>query len=192
MNSWLRRNRWGLVLLLPALAAALIGASFRLTTGWAAFSYWREHPPVGFAQHFSLDGVDYFRQVDVRLVASSVLEFPPGANRPADTTLLQLDVGFAAPPDSPLSACTVTLVDGQGRSFTPIGGMDDGDVTTQAGCVPVAAPGPIATGLDLPDSGEQRPASWERGMIFLLPTDARPVALRLGWTPPDVVVIPLG
>jgi len=189
--SWWGRNRIGLLLLLPALAAAVAAASFRMVIGYGTFTYWRAHDPVGFVQPFSLDGTDYLRTISVALVSQEQLDFPSGSVRPPGTSLVRVDVRYEAPPTSPLLGCDIRLADTAGRTFRPIGSVRDGAASPTADCVPGDTPGPDSTGLDLTDGTIARPGEWSGAYLFLLPDDADPVALRLGWNPPDYVVLPL-
>ncbi len=172
-GSWLHRNRVWLALLVPLVALALAASSWRWVTIY--------RPAEQTAAHRAEAGTAHLRQTV--LVKDS--------DEP-----LSIDID----PDQPLlRGCGATVRDqhdavyraGFGTIAHP--GADEGDIATD--CLPDDAPGPLydplAGGVEQPDEGGARPASWVVNFLFVLPEGRTPAELRVVFDLPDYAVLPL-
>ena len=201
--SWFRRNRWGLLLLLPALALALLGNSSRLQLFW--WDYKPHEPtrttigaPVAFAEEFDDFDGRWRRSLEVSVV--SVLTgtvaldeegvriedpTPPGAQWVAVRLHVETDPGTV------LFACRLSILDDRGREAT-YGATSVGryDLPTSP-CTPADRPGPQSGGQEAQQAAAQnpRPASYDVTAYVLTAEDFTPAEVRLWWQPPRYVAV---
>jgi hypothetical protein len=195
--GWTRRNRWGLLALPFALAAALVASSDRVQ-----LYFWDEglHQPQGAAQGAWLAyGAAYHAsegehplKVRIRLdsvapattgwTSTTPLDLPPG------TKAVAVSLSLEADPQLPLSVCRLAVRDTAGNRYdyqTSVGGSQP-----LSPCVPPDAPGPFAKLGELDKgrdtSGEPvRPRSWTVSPVIMLPAGADVEDVVLWWELPD-------
>lgn len=202
--SWTRRNRWGLLALPLALAAALAASSDRVE-----LYFWDEglRRPQHAAQGAWLDFRDTYSdsegkhplRVRVRLdgvrpatslwTSTSPLDLPPG------TQALEVDLSLAADPGLPLSICRLAVRDAAGTRYDYLGTIGGGQPFSP--CVPPDAPGPqralgeLDKGLDT--SGDPvRPESWTVKPVITLPAGVQVSDVVLWWDQPDYAALSVG
>ncbi|MBB5790067.1 hypothetical protein [Jiangella mangrovi] len=201
--GWWRRNRWGLLVLPVAAAAALAAASYRVETQW-----WLEKPrdlqhgeqgewvtfsssqydrtgDVPFSVRVRLDGVRPATELFGPVSDDDVLDPPAGVQA------LAVDLTLAAPSDVPLTGCSLVLRDAEGTEYAYE--ISSPTIRSQATspCVPPDARGPeldLIEGLD-PDTGPTRPDEWTVSPVVLLPDGVEVTDVRLSWGPPDGLLI---
>jgi hypothetical protein len=161
--SWLRRNRWGLVALVPVLAATI-----GLQWGDAYDRYWRNEPrePVTAGR----DGWVWFAGARMRLVdlgpGTDLEEFGGEPYRPpAGTEVWRAKVSFDAPRPDDLGGCAIVLADAAGRTYQASPSELSGTRAGFAGCTP-----------SFSDKGATR---YESTVYFLVPKGARPAGVRI-------------
>lgn len=201
-ESWWRRNRLWLALLVPLLLAAIAASSFRLVTLYLPWEW--SHPIVAGAnsgtltqRYTELDGVKRDREVSVRVLSVRPIEEAGGAKAVSGATLWQATLGFKAAPDQFLSGCEVELVDAEGNRYGFRSGLEaaseDGWYMPPVliACVPEDAPGPTIDALtgDLVPSPIERPGTWFQEVLIAMPEDIEPVQLRIGWHQPEYLVL---
>jgi len=162
---WFRRNRWGLVALLPLIAGLL---SFQVKDVYTRL--WTEKPrepvPVGEG------GWVAYSDARVRLISLAPATDVKG--RSGDTVILPSSVIIwrariaveGADAEDALGGCDVTVEAGDGRIFSgsPTE-LDDTDAVSY-GCLP-------------PSTGYTKGSPYELATSFVLPRDATPVAVRI-------------
>ena len=195
--GWTRRNRWGLVALPLALAAALVASSDRVK-----LYFWDEglHQPQRGTQGAWLDFRDTYTDsegehplaVRVRLdsvapatsgrMATTPLELPPG------TKAVTVSLSLEADPALPLSGCRLAVRDAAGTRYDYL--SEIGGNQPFSPCVPPDAPGPDRALGDL-DKGRDtssepaRPRSWTVQPVITLPSDVDVADVVLWWDLPD-------
>jgi hypothetical protein len=196
--TWVRRNRWGLLLLVPAFVLALLGNSSRLQLFW--WDYKPHEPtrtglgaPVAFAEVFDDFDGRWRRTLHASVVSvlphtvaldeeGAAIEdpTPPGAQWVA----VRLHVETA--PTTVLFACQLSVLDADGREAkygaTSVGRYD----LPTSPCVPADRPGPQSGGREAQRAAAQnpRPASYDVTAYVLAAEDFTPVEVRLWWQPP--------
>ena len=203
-GSWLHRNRVWLALLVPLVALALAASSWRWVTIY--------RPAEQTAAHRAEAGTAHLRQtvlvkdsdeplsIDITATEAVRMGVHQGRQAPPGTVLYLVSTLFAADPDQPLlRGCGATVRDqhdavyraGFGTIAHP--GADEGDIATD--CLPDDAPGPLydplGGGVEQPDEGGGRPASWVVNFLFVLPEGRTPAELRVVFDLPDYAVLPL-
>ncbi len=161
--GWWRRNRWGLLLVVPALALALYSP---VKDGYAG--YWKAEPrrPVSGAP----GGWVAFDGARMRLERLAVDSAPPDFDGepvavPTGTQAWKATIDFDVPSKVRLTGCTVALEASTGTTFSP--GPQD------------------LKGLDTPfdyctpEDPDDKSARYQTVAYFLLPRQAHPVALRV-------------
>ena len=194
--GWTRRNRWGLLVLPFALAAALVGSSDRVRLYfWDEGLHQPQRAPQGawlaFGDTYHDSEGEHPLKVRIRLdsvapattgwTSTTPVDLPPGTKAVAVSLTLEAD------PSLPLSVCRLAVRDAEGNRY---------DYLTEVGrqppapCVPPDAPGPFAKlgeidkGRDT--SGEPvRPRSWTVSPVVMLPADADIQDVVLWWELPD-------
>ncbi len=200
--SWWRRNRWGLVALPVAVAAALAASSYRVEDYW-----WLEKPrdlveagggewvtfsasqndragDVPFTVRVRLDGV---RAAEAPLGEDHALEPPDGVQAVA------VDLSLSAEPDVPLAGCTLVVRDADGTEYAYQSSSPSISQATSP-CVPPDARGPELDVFERtdPDTGPRRPDEWSVSPVVLLPDGVEVAEVVLSWGPPDGLVISAG
>ncbi|GAB3972399.1 hypothetical protein V1634_07510 [Plantactinospora veratri] len=159
--GWWRRNRWGLLALLPALVLALTPG---VKDGYERYSRAEYLEPVGVGA----DGWATFAGARIRLVELVELPSLPGRDDrpvplPEGVRLWRAELAFELPAPEALIGCLPYLEDREGRLFS--------------------ANPPELTGARLPSPGCVADDPAQRTLrvdaYFLLPRPATPVALRI-------------
>jgi hypothetical protein len=163
--GWWRRNRWGLVALVPALAAMLALSAEDLYYGVYARQPRQPVPANG-------DGRYELRGTQIRLVgldpAADLKRYNgSGFVAPVNVTIWRARIEFSTPGETELGGCTITLEDSAGRIFND----DPRDLLT--GAADVVSHG-CSADFNVPD-----PSRYVNAIYFALPRDARPVAVRI-------------
>ncbi|MER7278953.1 hypothetical protein ABT369_31400 [Dactylosporangium sp. NPDC000244] len=170
-GGWWRRNRWGLLLLVPAVAAALAGPYFRDAHVYLE-NPTEPHVPVAGAK----GGWVTYAGARMRLDAVTEVESPADrSGKPADLgggRVWQAKVTYETADAGALAGCTVYLEDGGARRF--------GDRPVELSPVGLPSGGgcdrPRAAGASAPP-GE---GPYQRDYYFLLPAGATPAAFFVG------------
>ncbi len=205
-RSWLRANRWWLVVLPVALVLAVAASSYRVRTFWYDDGFHHRAATSDAGQYVRV--VNHFedaigrttRTFRVRANGLTELNTVPddleeaGRPTPRGATAYGVDLEFTADPGQDLNACRVVLVDEDGRKF----GGSDTDLLGQVNlCVPDETPGPRTPlfakdqrGL-LEEGQDPRPESWSIGPVVLVPKGAVIRSVQISFTPPDYVDLPL-
>jgi hypothetical protein len=163
VKSWLRRNRWGLVALVPMLAATVA-----LQWGDVYDRYWRGQPrqPVAAGR----DGWVAFAGARMRLT-----ELGPGTDLagfggepyrpPAGTAVWRAKISFDAPKPDDLGGCAIVLADADGRTYE----AGPREFSSARAGFPSCTP-------SLSDEGK---TEYEQTVYFLTPTEAQPAGIRV-------------
>jgi hypothetical protein len=162
-HGWWRRNRWGLIALIPVLAATI-----GLNVGDVYDTYWKGKPrePVkpGADGWVSFGGArmrlaDLAPAADLQTFGGKAFT-PPGGSAVWKATL----AFDTAKPDS-IGGCDIELEDSSGRTF----GANPSELTsTEAGFASC-----------LPDFGAAKTAKYQTVAYFVTPSSARPSAIRI-------------
>jgi hypothetical protein len=168
--GWWRRNRWGLLALVPAIA---LGLAVPVHDNWAVL--WDHAPRTQVGP--STDGWVGFAGAEIRLVTlAPATDLTDASGRPArfpaGVTVWQASITFRTADASRLLGCDLRMVDQAGATyqFNPAE-LQDADVD-----VPYA---------DCSPSGDAAtpPPSWTETVYFAAPSDVRPVCVRLTLEP---------
>lgn len=198
MTSWLRRNRWGLALLLPALAAAVLASSFRylnLYEPWIEGDVTDQSGAVTLAaQDDDPDAVAAGSTATLTPTAITTVASGTGLDgstevlAPEGSTLWRLDVDVAAPTQMVLAGCEISLLDDTGRSYAVMTGSYSGRAVNSSynagACTPYLLTGRT---LDLDGSyieaepGSERPESWSLTLFVVMPDGVPPTRMSVGW-----------
>lgn len=161
-GGWWRRNRWGLLALVPVL---LLAAGLRAGDVYQVF--WKRQPraPVGPAA----DGWVTYGKARMRLVALAPATDLAGFGGapftpPAGVTAWKATVAFEATKDAGLGACRLLLEDEAGRTYGPSPNELSGARLPYPSCTP---------------DGDPPPTSYQSVIYFATPTAARPAAVRI-------------
>jgi hypothetical protein len=199
-RGWWRDNRFWLPALPLALAMLLLASSYNVKDFW--YDAGLHHRVASGQQGEQVSATMRYddavgatsRTFEVRMTELGTTDTYPFKDEDEpqpppngiDAVVAHLD--WAAESDQVLTACTVSLVDDQGRRY-------DVDTTTVFdSCVPEDRPGPTdpfskdgERGLVV--EGEERPATWSTAPVFLVP-HGRKISQVLVWWPqsmPDYV-----
>jgi hypothetical protein len=199
--GWSRRNRWGLLVLPLAVAAALAGSSDRVQ-----LYFWESglhHPTSGsagqwvsFADDYTDSNGTHQRQLRVRLdsvrpvtapwQSTDPFRLPPASRAVAVTLSLEADAGL------PLSTCSLGLRDAAGTRYDylpTLGGVNQ----PVSPCVPPDTPGPDVAMGDLPASSDPdakpRPSTWTVSPVIIVPAGVRLNEVDLWWQMPAYVAL---
>lgn len=167
-QGWWRRNVWGLVLILPAVA-------FVVAVRWDSIYYGviRSEPliPVNAAQQEWVD----FKGAKMRLT-----EFAPATglvasgNKPLalpdGVKAWRAVIEFQAPDQEALEGCKFQLEDTAGRLYS-----DRPDELSLARGLP------IASCVPLDEDEEERSSDYSATVVFVMPSQAQPAAVRITW-----------
>ena len=192
--TWLQRNRWGLILLVPALVVALAAASFRMVNLYLPWSTDRgiavENQVVIPSERTLVDypnnEVYAATLTPVALVPAATgddyVEFTaaPGAR------LWRLSVKVEADPEMVLSECSLSLEDAAGTVYEASGGKvrsGEAYVDTWGNlCTNADTPGPSVdlNNVYVPvDPQYARPRNYQVNRYFAIPTGIEPTAVRV-------------
>jgi hypothetical protein len=171
-RGWWRRNRWGLVLLLPLLAG-LFGLNGHLIYVRNYAGLPNQPVPVDATGKATLD--DYAVRVIELAVVENQQELrklqPFGSpGLPASVKVWRLILSVDAPPDSFVGQCAIRLDDdATGRSYA-------------MGPSELSGEGSLHSNKDgcYADDDEQ-PAPFTATTYFLLPAETRPSAIVIAW-----------
>jgi hypothetical protein len=194
-TGWWRENRWWLVVLPLALAAVAAASSYNVKQFWYDNGLRREiaSAPQGDVARATSSYDDALgatsRTFEVKLVALRTtslytFRFEEPAPPPDGVDAVAVQLEWKAAPDQVLRACTVSLVDDQGRRY-------DADTLATVGCVPEDRGGPEYPQEDgvrgvVPD-GEDRPTTWTTAPVVLVPEGRRITQVWVWWDRPDYV-----
>jgi hypothetical protein len=170
--GWWRRNRWGLIALVPALLATLALSAENLY-----YRVYAQQPRTPIPAN--ANGSYELRATQIRLVdlgpATDLKQYDGSAFvAPPSVTIWRARIEFTAPTKTEIGGCTITLEDSAGRIF------DDDPTDLLAGARDVVSYG-CAPDFDAPDSSR-----YVNSIYFALPRDGRPVAIRIN----DVLTLP--
>jgi hypothetical protein len=161
--AWLRRNRWGLVALVPVLAAIVA-----LQWGDVYDRYWgtEARDPVTAGP----DGWVSFAGARIRLA-----DLGPGTDLktyggepfrpPAGTAVWRATVSFAAPRPDRLNGCAIRLTDSAGRVYQANPSDLEGARTGFVSCTP--------------STSDEGSTEYDVTAYFLTPDESRPSAVRI-------------
>jgi len=114
-RGWWRRNRWGLVALLPALVAAM---GVNLSSAYEM--YWKSQPrepvAVGDGGWVAFAGAR-MRLVDLALADDLKDSYSNPVTPPEGTRVWRARIAFDAPQPEPLAGCELLLEDDAGRTY---------------------------------------------------------------------------
>jgi hypothetical protein len=162
--GWWRRNRWGLIALVPAVAAILWLSSETVTY------YNSRHETDAIAPDadgfYTISDRARMRLVSITKVTDVKDHLGKPYTMPSDVAVWRATIAFQVKPDSYIGGCDIRLEDAQGRTYSDDASavLPDADVDS-SGC------------LDPSPSGEE--PSYTAEVLFGLPTDAQPVAVRI-------------
>ncbi len=202
MRPWWRRNRRWLALIVPLLLLALAASSFRLVTLHLPWQWSRpivaDSAAGTLRQGFTgFDGEPRRREVRVEVVDADRHESFGEAKAAEGGILWRVVLEFQADPEQLLDHCQVELVDADGTRYDFRSGQvpatEDGSFTPPflLPCVPEEAPGPTLDPLtgELVASPVARPRTWREQVLIAMPRGVAPVALRIGWSQPEYLVL---
>lgn len=202
--TWLRRNRWWLVALIPALLLAMLASSFRLTAVYLPWEWSRPIEaggPVGTLQqtYAGHDAARHQRTVTVEVLGVTAVPSFDGHAAIDGATLWQIDLRLSAAPDQHLTHCEIELVDGEGTRYGFQGGRRAADpddtfysaLVVAPQCVPEDAPGPSLNPItgEPVESPQVRPDSWEVTTALVMPEGYEPEQVRIAWDTPTYLVL---
>jgi hypothetical protein len=167
--SWWRRNRWGLVALLPALAAA-IGPGVR--EGYRHHRDAQPSAPIGAGA----DGWVVFAGAHMRLAEiTPATELRDYRGRrytpPSSLRVWRAEIVFDGTAREALAICRLLLEDAAGRTF------DAGPAELRGLRIPLPGCTPQPAGPDAPSRSNR--ADYATMAYFVTPASARPVAVRV-------------
>lgn len=201
-TSWLRVNRWWL-LVLPVSLIAMLGASAYRVQDFYTDRGWRDavatSAPGEFVEsrlHFSDALGETSSKFSARFTGlSTVDEIEPRtgtAGPPPDgVTAYAVHLDFKAAPGADLGFCWVMLVDEDGNRY----GGEIFDPVGQANkCVPNDTPGPRRPFSKEEKRGEiepglERPETWDVEPVVLVKKGVRITSALVGFQEPEYVVL---
>lgn len=203
--TWVRRNRWGLVLLPVAVVLAVLASSSRMVHFWYPYGpHDVQSGAVGEQVHLSQDWQDrsgrYVREVDVTVTSveptTMIRDWDdqdvPGQG-PAGTRLWRVALEMRAPTDAVLFGCQLEIVDTQGREFpysTTRIEPSEGKISPCLNADEVGPQPALVEGQEHVTETE-RPGSWSTVADVLLAEDAVPRTVRIWWEYPTVIEVDL-
>lgn len=178
-RSWWRANRGWLAVLPIALGLAILTSSFAFRTVHSEDQLPEEHVAVAGKIDLNTTIIEVPVTISMELVSQAAKPSSNGYQAPKAGIVWTVEVKFAAdvPSDVYVGACTVALVDSQGRRYVPGKGL--------LGPGPSVYQGPDCSGSDPAAS------AWQKTWSFGVPDSVRIVSLHLWWDPPGVAVFPL-
>jgi hypothetical protein len=199
--TWWGRNRWGLLGLPLALAAALVASSDRVQLYFwdeglrdaqrASQGAW-----LDFRDSYSDSDGEHPLAVRIRLDGVSEATSPWGSTAPLDlppgTRAVAVSLTLEADPKLPLSVCKLAVRDAAGTRFDYLSSVAGSQPFSP--CVPPDAPGPQRALGELDEgrdtSGDPvRPGSWTVTPVILLPEGVDVTDVVLWWDLPDYAAL---
>lgn len=197
-GSWWRRNRWALAALPLVLALVAVSGASRLVNFWWPTQL-RDAQPASVGEPVDV----LVRTTDAAGAATSfgatVLVGPTqevGDVTDADgmmhlvpyvegTRVWRTDLTITAAPEHDASGCAVEVLDSRGRTsaYTPS--------TVGADGLPFTACSPLVPTDALTEGTSAREETYTVPVLVRLAGDVEPAELRLSWTRPDYVAVPL-
>lgn len=187
--NWWHRNRWGLILILPALALLGLTNSQRIVSTYLPSNYTVEHPPQGFDKT-EPDPLNpgqsiRYRLDSIKLTGLEHYDSSEEAKIPAGARVWLVSAMLEAPVDVSISACMLRVFDQHGREYDSTPAL-----------LGINAPGSRPHCEQSPPKGsptdwKRTDTTWRKTWLFLLPDDAEPQWLRVAWSPPDYIRLPL-
>ena len=163
-GQWWRRNRWGIVALVPALALAFYAPVHDFHE-----RYWfgKPHQPLGAAPGGWVDYADArMRLVDLRDVTGQVTDYDDKPFKlPAGVRVWSATLEFVAADSDKILGCQLSIESAAGSTFDANPNELFGADLRYAGCTP--------GGIGTP------PPQYQTVAYFVLPSTARPVAVRV-------------
>lgn len=203
--SWVRRNRWGLVLLPVAVLLAVVASSSRMVHFWYPYGpHDVQSGALGEPVHLSQEWQDrsgtHVRDVDVTVTAvepTTVVrdynnEDIPGSG-PSGTTLWRVSLDLTAPTDDVILGCQLEIIDTEGREFVYAStGLEQGSLKSSP-CLNSDAIGPQAALIEGrgQESDTPRPGSWSTVADVIVAEGAVPERVRIWWEHPTVIEVEL-
>ena len=212
MRGWLRRNRWGLMLLPVVLIASAGAASSRLEDYW-----WdkgmrgAQHPDSSGVVHYD-DGYDdgfvsYPIKADISLASFEQVDSLPAytgteripATVPTGGVLWAVTLHFAVDPSIVMRGCNVAIMGEDGSRYD----ADTGDYhSTGEGpiyfCAPNDSPGPqVQVGstegpvADTTPGTTARPPTYDTVVYVVTPRTAKPRSVRVWFSNPTYAELPI-
>jgi hypothetical protein len=204
VSSWLRRNRWGLILLPVALVLALLASSSRVQLFWWNYgphevTHGRQGQPASFTEDWQDKAGHHTRslRVSVRSVAPAhevVVEDQPEpvqVTLPAGATLWRIELDVEADPNTVLWGCQVAIIDTQGRTFDTSTRLVEPSYKLKVSpCTPAGATGPqpiLYEGMKQDPEQLDRPGKYTTSVYLPATTGAVPKTVRIWWAYPPVI-----
>lgn len=201
-ESWWRRNRLWLALLLPLITVALVASSFRMFTLYLPWEWSR--PIIAgdttgtLRQHYlELDGIKRDREVTVSVISVEQESSRDGLKAVDGAVLWVVVLELEADPGQFLSGCEVELEDADGTRYDFRSSLEPAEeggfalAPALVACVPEEAPGPTVEGFtgEVIPSPIERPESWRQEVLIAMPEGVEPSAVRIGWIRPEYLVL---
>lgn len=193
-RSWWQANKLALLSLLFVLPLAISASSFRLATTYLPWTYYNGHTgdgPVRLQQAYVANEVEIRIDVTVELTVAKPFGDIGGVTAVPGATLWGVKLHLSAAPDVVLDNCSIKLVDSHGDLYGTAGGKNLGTTAYASGlqCVPEGAEGPSYDYFTqtITPSAKPRPASWDAAAVIAVPSNVKPVAVRIFWHEPDYV-----
>lgn len=165
-RGWWRRNRWGVLLIVPAIA---LGLAQPVQNQWHRF--WVAEPRTTVSAR--LGGWATVSEASMRLDTLTAAtgftnDFGAPASLPAGVSVWRASMTFRSTHPERLAGCKVEAVDASGNAydFGPAELGEAGIYTGDESCVP-----------DL--NASTMPPSWSDVEYFVLPTGVTPTAVRV-------------
>lgn len=195
---WLRRNRWALIALVPAIVLAVAASSFRLISLYLPWYSERTNNAEGvilvdsdqFVGHYP-DGESYQAEVtpisatQIPSFTESHTSFPAEFTAVPGAKLWRVEVEVFADPRMVLRGCTFGVEDDEGRFFSAaFGKLRNGEPLTdrEGYCYPNLTPGPSFSFLNEYEPAEpeaERPRRYRVFALFALPEGSDVANLRV-------------
>lgn len=208
-GAWWGRNKLWVRLLLPLLLLAIAATSFRIVRVYLPIVSWSapqkaQGTTLAFHQPDRVTATKTVpRDVEIRVDSVRPMSGLDDYVAQPGGQLYQVDLHFAASPETRVNVCEVFLTDAAGTLYgTSVGSMPDPTVKYPA--LPPRSCGPLTddglsyrdavyddeTGeLEPPAPEDRRPPAWSRHWSVVLPKDVTPAQVVVRWTEPDYAVL---
>lgn len=208
VSTWLRRNRWGLILLPVALVLALAASSSRVQLFWWNYgphdvTSGRQGAPVSFTQDWQDRAGRHTRSLtvtvdsvttatDVRVEGAAE---PVAVRIPNGSTLWRVRLSVEADPQASLWGCKLALIDTKGSVYDTMTKLIEPSYKLKTNpCTPDGATGPapvLYDGMKQDPQEQDRPRSYTTDAYLVATTGAVPTAVRIWWEYPQVIEVAL-